>query len=233
VPFLIWLCSSGILFPSDFFCYESHHEATIASIRIPLLSAITNNMPKVVEKSPRLLLAARNMLRFPELGIPYHMNACDYSQQEVTDRTKQQQVRRLWHQLKQEQPSTAAPPQPSIEPAAAQEPITAEVATRTAPPAAAESAIQPRDLFTELTNSTKTIDSKKTRKTSSAAQQERANKLVQKKAARDARKMSSRLWAAEAEKKENGGEHKTIDEVKAMVYEKYGCAPSLATSRSS
>jgi hypothetical protein len=102
------------------------------------------------------------MLRFPELGIPYHMKACDYSQQEVTDRTKQQRVRWLWHQLK------PAPPQPSIEPAVAQEPITAEVATRTAPPVAAQSAIQPRDLFTELTNSTKTINSKKTRKTSSA-----------------------------------------------------------------
>jgi hypothetical protein len=216
-------------FPSDFFCYESRHEATIASVRSPLLSAITNNMPKVVEKSPRLLSAARNMLRAPFLGIPYHMKGCGYSTNDITDRTKQQRVRRLWHQLKQEQPSTAAPPQPSTQPAAAPGPITAEVATRTAPPAAAQSTIQPRDLFTELTNSTETINPKKIHRTSAAAQQERANKLAAKKTKSDARKLSSRVWAVEAEKKSNGEEHMTIEEVKQMVYEKYGSAPSIAT----
>jgi hypothetical protein len=71
---------------------------------------------------------------------------------------------------------------------------------------------------------------KTTRRTSLAAQQERVNRKAAKKKVSEARKMSSRLWAAEKQKKEAGeDDFMTIDEVIETVRQQYGTAPSAPT----
>ena len=160
-------------------------------------------MPKVLEESPRAKRAAANMLDTPHLGIPYHMRGSKYTLEESEDRTKQAKVHKLWRdQYKAKQHSSVAA-FPSIEPAP----------------------LRPSDLINELT-SQQSAKPKKTRRTSLAAQQERVNALANKKVASDARKMASRLWNVESQKKEKGElDFLSIDQVLEQVLSAYGQAP--------
>ncbi|KAL3774558.1 hypothetical protein ACHAWO_002194, partial [Cyclotella atomus] len=184
-------------------------------------------MPKVVEESPRAKRAASNMLDTPHLGIPYHMRGSKYTMEEADDRTMQAGVRNLWKELeakKQTRNPSSAAAMPTIEAAPPE----------SAPPAAAAAAadptpLRPRVLMEELT-SQQSAKPKKTRKTSLAVQQERVNALARKTVEKEARKMATRLWAMQSEKKKRGdNDFMSIEQVRERVVAEYGTAPCIAT----
>jgi hypothetical protein len=71
---------------------------------------------------------------------------------------------------------------------------------------------------------------KKTRKTSLAVQQERVNALARKTVEKEARKMATRLWAMQSEKKKRGdNDFMSIEQVRERVVAEYGTAPCIAT----
>jgi hypothetical protein len=80
----------------------------------PPAAALPNAMVKQASASPRTQRAARNFIKAPDFGLPYHMRGCEFTKEESLDRTLQMKIRRLTDKMQSpptQQPASAEPPQ--------------------------------------------------------------------------------------------------------------------------
>ena len=83
----------------------------------PTLSDITNIMTEGETTDEMVKRAARNLIKYPKLVLPYHMRGCEFTKEQSLNRALQMKVRRLADKLRPpptQQPADAEPPQPPI-----------------------------------------------------------------------------------------------------------------------
>ncbi len=67
----------------------------------PTLSDITNIMTEGETTDEMVKRAARNLIKYPKLGLPYHIRVCEFTrEQSLLNRALQMKVRRLVDKLR-------------------------------------------------------------------------------------------------------------------------------------
>ncbi len=196
----------------------------------PPAAALLNTMMKQDAASPRTQRAARNFIKAPDFGLPYHMRGCEFTKEESLDRTLQMKIRRLTDKMRPppaQQPAATEPPQLSKPSEGA---TTVGAAAALAPSADTVAPGRAAAAIAAL-NAETAAPPKKIRKTSAQAQQERINKKARDAISSKACKMASRLFHQELDKKERGEPSKSIHDVIADVRIEFGIAPSESSIR--
>ena len=78
----------------------------------PALSVITNIMSEGETTDEMVKRAAHNLIKYPKLGLPYHMRGCEFTKEQSLNRALQMKVRRLADKLRPpptQQPARSQP----------------------------------------------------------------------------------------------------------------------------